>query len=252
MESYKNKIVACIPARYKSTRLPGKPLLKINNTTIINLVYNQVKKSKYINFIYVLTDDIRIKNEVDNFGGNCIFKNIECLNGTERICLSLKYIDKQYTIVVNIQGDEPFIDPINIDRCIQNFIKQSVSPKLVCSTLHHKINYNEAIKSSIGKLILDKDNNIMYCSRTIIPTNKSGKFNKNIDYYGHIGLFVFNRNYLEQDYTKKNYKYQLSEDIEWLKIIESGNKINSVCVDSSEISVDTKEDYHYLVDKYSK
>ena len=122
----------------------------------------------------------------------------------------------------------------------------------MCSTLHHKINYDEAIKSSIGKLVFDNNNNIMYCSRTIIPTTKSGNFNENIDYYGHIGLFVFKRNYLEQDYTKKNYKYQLSEHIEWLKIIESGNKINSVCVDFSEISLDTDGDYNYLVDKYSK
>ena len=244
------KIVACIPARYKSTRLPGKPLLKIKDKTIINRVYDRVMQSKLIDMVYILTDDVRIEQEVIRFGGNCIYKNIDCLNGTERICKSLEFIDKNYTIIVNIQGDEPFIDPLNIDKCIKNFIEKNYN-HFVCSTLHAKIDYNEAIKTSIGKLVLDHNNNIMYCSRTPIPSTKSGKINQTINYYGHIGLFVFNRDYLENHYMEKNYPYQLSEDIEWLKIIESGNRINSVCVEFSEISVDTEEDYNYLVAKYS-
>ena len=243
-------IVACIPARYKSLRLPGKPLLKINDKTIINHVYDRVNQSTLIDMIYVLTDDERIEQEVLRFGGNCIMKNIECLNGTERICKSLEFIDNKYTIIVNIQGDEPFIDPLNIDKCISNFIQNNYN-NFVCATLHTKITHEEAEKTSIGKLVLDCHNNIMYCSRVPIPSTKLGKINKNINYYGHIGLFVFNRHYLENHYMEKNYHCQLSEDIEWLKIIESGNKINSTQVDFSEISVDTREDYNYLVAKYS-
>ena len=105
------RILCCIPARYNYSRLPGKPLLKINNKTIINLVYNKTEQTK-VNKIVVLTDDKRIYNEVISFGGNCFIINDICLNGTDRIIKYLNKIDNTYyDIIINIQGDEPFIKP---------------------------------------------------------------------------------------------------------------------------------------------
>ena len=187
--------ICFIPARYESSRLPGKPLLKINDKTIINLVYEQVKKCKLIDKIIILTDSSLILNEVNNFGGYCEIINEECLNGTERI---VKFIKKNLEhfkhpkFIINVQGDEPYINPDHIDTCIQNYTKCNKFTK--CSTLHYKINdYENLSNRSMGKLVLDKYNNIMYASRNIIPGTKKSEKSKHVIYYGHIGIFVFNK-----------------------------------------------------------
>lgn len=252
------ELIICIPARYNSTRLPGKPLLKINNKTIINHVYEKAQelRKKYKVFdLVVLTDNNIIKTEIEKLGGVCIIIDDECLNGTDRI---VKYLEKYYVrynifldnkIIVNIQGDEPFIDSNNITKAIDNYI--SKKDNIVCSTIHHKTRDENIIKlKSKGKLVLDNNNNIMYCSRNIIPSNKNYDIVPDIDYYIHIGIFIFDAKYLIKHYNN-NTRLQLIEDIEWMKIIEQGYKINSVCIGNSERGVDTIEDYNYLVKKYS-
>lgn len=244
--------ICCIPARFESTRLPGKPLLTINNKTIIELVYSQVKKCKYIDNIVVLTDSDQIKTVVESFGGNCEIITENCLNGTERIVKYLNKNQNSYDYVINVQGDEPFINPSSIDKCIINFINNRNDPRLKCSTLHYEFKEsNSVFKRSCGKLVLDKYNNILYCSRNIIPGFKKQYYNNNYTYYGHIGIFVFDTNYLLTEYLDTTTKYQLAEDIEWMKILEDSYRINSVLVDDHEIGVDIEDDYKYLVKKYS-
>jgi 3-deoxy-manno-octulosonate cytidylyltransferase (CMP-KDO synthetase) len=248
------KKVCFIPSRYQSSRLPGKPLLKINGKTVIRRVYQQVQKCKLLDDIIVLTDDDRIKEEVESFGGNVGMVTEECLNGTERI---VKYIQKNYDccdLVINVQGDEPYINPENVDRCIQNYIdKRFEIPDMKCSTLHFiHHDYQEIKKRSNGKLILDQKNNIMYCSRNIIPGLKKTEYGEKTTYYGHIGVFVYDKDYLMNQYLDSNTPYQLTEDIEWMKILEDGFRINSVLAENHEIGLDTPDDYQYLVDKYSK
>jgi len=240
-------MLCCIPARYQSTRLPGKPLLKINGKTIINLVYEQVLKTK-ITDIIVLTDDERIFNEVMSFGGNCAIVNEECLNGTERIINYLNKIDNlKYETIINVQGDEPFIEPDVINKVIDNFIIN----KPTCSTVCYKTNdHEEIILKSRGKVIVDKYNNILYCSRNVIPTNKKDNIINDYLYNIHVGIFVFNKNYLLNEYLKENTQYQLAEDIEWLKIIEQGYTVNTIFSEKLERGVDTIEDYEYLKKKY--
>lgn len=244
-------VLCLIPARYSSTRLPGKPLLKINGVSIIARVYQQVIQCRLIDRIIVLTDDVRIQTEIIHIGGESEIVSDTCLNGTERIIKYLK--TKNYTddIIVSVQGDEPYINPFYIDRCIENYNMKKDIPGLKCSTLHYCLENNSGLADrSIGKLVLDRWNNIMYCSRNIIPGTKTQEINSRAHYYGHIGIFVFEREYLMNEYIGSSI-YQLSEDIEWLKILEDGYKINSVEVDNPEISVDTPEDYAYLVAKYS-
>lgn len=256
------KIIALIPARLKSTRLPEKPLLKIRNIPIIQHVYNNVKKVKIINEIIILTDDIKIKSVVDKFLNNttnnsCHIINEECLNGTERIITYLKKYNKNSypndTIIVNIQGDEPFINPNNINMAIQNYLyKKNKIQDLVCSTIFYKTNNIKDIDNkNRGKIVLDNKNNIMYCSRNIIPSNKKNKIIPDHLYNIHIGIFVFDYNYLMNEFHI-NTPLQLLEDIEWLKIMEQGYKINCIEVTEHEIGVDTIEDYQYLKRKYEK
>ena len=167
------KNIFFIPARYQSSRLPGKPLLKINNKTIINLVYEQVQKCSLIDNIIILTDDDRIKNEVDLFGGNCVVISENCVNGTERIVKFIKQSNIEVDLIVNVQGDEPYINPIHIDKCIENYLEKKNLLKSIdikCGTLHFEYkDISEVEKRSNGKIVLDKYNNILYCSRNIIP-----------------------------------------------------------------------------------
>ena len=248
-----NNIICLIPARFHSSRLPGKPLLLINNKTIIQRTYDNVIKSKYFNRdnIIVVTDDARIADTVSNFNGRYRLIKDTCINGTERIVKLLPDIDEK-NIIVNVQGDEPFINPKHIDDCVSCYldISDNDKKKYACSTLHYKIlDKSELSNKNVGKLVTDKDNNIIYCSRSMIPHNKQGDI-LDIDYYGHIGIFVFNRNILEYCFNNKNTPNQLSEDIEWLKFIEYGYKIKSCKVENSEIGVNTQEDYEFLLQKY--
>ena len=240
-------ILCCIPARYNSSRLPSKPLFKINNKTIIHHVYEKAQQTK-TNEIVVLTDDERIYNEVISFGGNCVIISDDCLNGTERIIMYLKSIDhSKYDIILNIQGDEPFIKPNVIDLTINNFLEQ----KPACSTICFKTTCKEEILSkSRGKVVVDNFNNILYCSRNIIPSNKTENIIHNHLYNIHVGIFVYNKEYLLEHFTRLNTTNQLLEDIEWLKIIEQGFKVNTIFSEEMERGVDTMEDYEYLKKKY--
>ena len=247
-----SQILCCIPARYNSSRLPGKPLLKINNKTIIQLVYEKVLLTN-VDDIIVLTDDKRIFQEVLSFNGNCKIISENCLNGTERIIKYLKTIDhKQYDIILNVQGDEPFINPYLIDKCIKNYNLHKNT--CVCSTICYKTKDKNIIESkSKGKVVLDLNNNIVYCSRNVIPSGKKDTIIDSIEYYIHVGIFVFNKKYLLTNYIKSNTPNQLLEDIEWLKIIEQGYKINAFISDKIvERGIDTENDYKCLYNKYNK
>lgn len=239
-----------IPCRYNSSRLPGKGLLKINNISVIKRVFEQVKKVKHKGDIFVTTDDDRIINEIGD--KNCIKVTENCINGTERICHALKKINKIYDIIVNVQGDEPFIDPINIDFVIDKYINNINDNSMVCTTIHNKMKYEDVNNTNIGKLVLDKYNNILYCSRSMIPGNKKNIINKNTIYNEHIGIFVFRCSFLDEYLKHENTICMLNEDIEWLKILEMGYKIKSFqIIGNHEIGINTIEDYNYLLNKYS-
>ena len=245
-----DNIYICIPARYGSSRLEGKPLMKINNKTIINHVYDNVSKLRYRTVI--LTDDDRIFNEVKNFGGEAEMITDYCLNGTDRVIKYLRKHNIKNGIIVNVQGDEPFIDENNIKKAIDNYIeKKKNDESLVCSTLFYETTDSHEIKSrSRGKLVLNKNNDIMYCSRNIIPAFKNMEFNPEHTYRIHVGIFVFDCNYLLNYYENENTHLQLCEDIEWMKILEQGFNINAVKINNHEIGVDTIEDLNYLKEKY--
>jgi len=251
------KFIACIPARYGSSRLCGKPLFEINGKPIIQHVYERVCNVDILDKVIVLTDDERIANIIKNIDGNVEIIKDDCLNGTDRICYYLDKIDYSNTVIVNVQGDEPFIDPNNIKLAIKNYIdRKKVDDKIVCSTLHYETIDEKSIRShSRGKMVMDLDNNIMYCSRNPIPSSKSTELVYKNDgtletYNLHIGVFVFDSDYLMRYYRNNNTPLQLKEDIEWMKIMEQGFHINSVKTENHEIGVDTIDDYNYLKNKY--
>jgi 3-deoxy-manno-octulosonate cytidylyltransferase (CMP-KDO synthetase) len=242
------KVCVCIPARYNSQRLPGKLMYKFNNDlTTIELTYLQVKKCNYVNDIYILTDHIIIYDYMKNKYNANIILTSNCINGTERISKYLHMIPDEYNIIVNIQADEPFIDYRNIDFAISKFSNDSYY-----TTLHQKIDDLEYLKStSCVKVMVNKNNDVLLYSRNIIPWNKDGKINNNINYYGFTGIYVFNRELLKNYHIMDNTPYQLEEDIEQLRILENGYKIKSYeCPYYNEISLNDENDYKYLLNKY--
>lgn len=253
-----NNLLICVPCRYNSSRLPGKPLLKINGLSIVNLVFlnimkiNNIKKSNII----FLTDDERIYNEVIGFGANCYVSKQDCENGTIRIINYLKEneINKKY--ILNIQGDEPYFDVNMIQKLIELFIDRNKRNHHVkCGTLYYNSNdYNYVNNKNKVKLVLNNQNFIMYGSRQVIPGTKKDvdSYENKINYYIHIGIFIFDFHYLLNEYIQPNIYYQNIEDLEWLKILEQDYKIYSLPVQFHEVGVDTEEDYLYLKNKYEK
>jgi 3-deoxy-manno-octulosonate cytidylyltransferase (CMP-KDO synthetase) len=243
------KVCICIPARYNSSRLPGKLLYNFKNKTCLELTYNAAKQAD-VDEIFILTDDEKIRKQMPH--ANVIMTDVNCINGTERISKYLHTIPQKYDIIVNIQADEPFIDYKNINHAIKKY-KESNDPNMFYLTLHQKIDDHKYLKStSCVKVIIGHNNNVLLYSRNIIPWNKVGKINTDMDYFGFTGIYVYNRNMLEKFCTLPNTKYQMEEDIEQLKILEHGYGIKSYeCPYFNEISLNDKNDYDYLLKKYS-
>lgn len=244
-----------IPARYKSKRLPNKLMIKILNIPVIEHTYNRVLQSKLIKKenIFIFTDSEIIKKHMDNICNNVYITDENCKNGTERICKYIHLINYKFDIIVNIQADEPFIDPINIDSAIMYHLKNINTDKLFYTTLHQKILDNNYLNSQGCLTVQFKNNNdVITYSRNVIPGNKFGVNDiSKFDYYGFTGIYVFNRKYLKIFNNLPDTKYQLYEDIEQMKIIENGYVIKTFeCPEYNEISLNTKEDLDFLLEKY--
>ena len=237
-------IIGIIPARFGSTRLPGKPLIKIKGKTMIQRVYEQAMKSKYISKVIVATDDKRILNEVEKFGGISVMTSKKHKSGTDRIAEVAK--KERCSIVVNIQGDEPFIDPVNIDKAIEPLLKDK---NLNISTLAVRIPaFDELYDTNNVKVVLDKYNNALYFSRSAIPFDDDdvkknlNKIPNKKNFYKHIGLYVYRKDFLLKLSKMKDSYLEQSEKLEQLRILENGEKIKVVLTKKDSFSIDSKED----------
>lgn len=237
------KIIGIIPARYASTRLPGKPLIKIDGKTMIQHVYESAMKSKLLNRVIVATDDKRIQKAVNAFWGEVIMTSSKHKSGTDRIGEVVQQLKNEVAngdIIVNIQGDVPFIDPRNIDKTVAPLIKDK---KIDTATLARKLDdIREINDPNTVKVYFDKEKFALDFSRTIKPYNKKGKAN----YYKHIGLYVFRKEYLMKFIKMKPSKREISEKLEQLRILDNDDDIKVVLTRLDSQSVDTKEDLKKL------
>ena len=172
-------------------------------------------------------------------------------NGTERISKNLNYVPKKYNIIVNVQADEPFISPLNIDETISKHIENN-DQNIFYTTLHEEDNSDEYLTSTASlKVVTDNNNNVLYYSRNIIPWNKKNQIKKKYKYKTFTGIYVFNRQQLYKYCNIDNSELQNEEDCEQLKIIENGFKIKTYpTAEYNEISLNTANDYKFLLDKY--
>jgi 3-deoxy-manno-octulosonate cytidylyltransferase (CMP-KDO synthetase) len=234
------KIIGVIPARYDSTRFPGKPLVNINGKPMIQHVWESSKKSKLINELYVATDDKRIYDTVTSFGGNAVLTSKKYKSGSDRIGEVIKNV--KCVIVVNIQGDEPFINPLNIDKAIKPLIKdKNIQVSTLCTPIKHK---DEINNPNVVKAVIDKNGFALYFSRFGIPFNRDKA--KNIVYYKHIGLYVYRKKYLLEFIKLKPPKLEKAERLEQLRVLENGTKIKVVITNIDSFTIDTNEDLKKL------
>lgn len=188
-----------------------------------------------------------------NFPCQVLLTSKDCINGSERISKNIHLLPEIYKYIINIQGVEPYVSEKNIDYAIEKHLKNN-DEQLFYTTLHEETNSEEYLSSSASiKLISDLNNNVLYYSRNIIPWNKHNEIKKDFIYKTFTGIYVFNREKITLYHTMNNTPLQMNEDYEQLKILEHGYKIKKYSIiDYNEISLNTYEDYQYLLNKYSK
>lgn len=252
------KVFGVIPARWGSTRLPGKPLVMINGKSMIRRVYKQCLKAKSLDEVIVATDDKRVVKEVDGFAGKVVMTSKKCRNGTERVRqiannkeqnsirsgirkksrgLMQGETKNDDDIFVNVQGDEPFIPPENIDLLVKKMLEKDVE----IATMAIKFNSVEEAKDvNKVKVVFDKENMALYFSRSLIPFDRE-KENK-IVYFKHIGIYAYTRKFLKEYGKMKRSKLEDAEKLEQLRFLENRYTILVVETKKDSMSVDTMKD----------
>jgi 3-deoxy-manno-octulosonate cytidylyltransferase (CMP-KDO synthetase) len=231
------KIIGILPARYASTRLPGKSLKDICGKPMIQYVYEAAQKSRLLYQVLVATDDQRILDAVEKFGGQACMTSIHHKNGTDRIAEVAHTVEAD--IVVNIQGDEPLLDPRQIDEVIQPMLDD---PNLKACTLCRPIQSEEDLKNpNVVKAVFDLTGNALYFSRSIIPYPR---VTQNHRAYEHIGIYVYTKDFLMQYVQMPQTPLEISESLEQLRILENGVRLKVVVTqfEYTGLSVDTPED----------
>lgn len=240
------KIVGIIPARYASSRFPGKPLVDIGGKSMIQRVYEQAKKSAKLAEVLVATDDARIESHVKDFGGNVVMTSESHQSGTDRCFEAINKFDPGAGVVINIQGDEPFIRPEQIDLVASCFSNESVG----IATLVKKITTNEELfNPNTPKVILNKEMEAVLFSRQTIPHIRGKAEAEWLDsytFYKHIGIYAYMTGVLAEITALKQSPLELAEALEQLRWIENGYKLKVEVTDFESVAVDRPEDLKKL------
>ncbi len=252
-----NVFAGIIPARYASSRFPGKPLAIIGGKTMIQRVYEQV--SKALQLVYVATDDERIFNEVNSFGGNAVMTSPDHFSGTDRCSEAADKIisetGQNIDVVINIQGDEPFIRPEQIKLIMSCFDEEGVD----LATLIRKVGLREDIfNPNQPKVIINRTGDAIYFSRSVIPYIRDAdkdKWTSKHDFYKHIGLYAYRTSTLKILTRLPRSPLESAESLEQNRWIENGFKIKTAVTKWESIGIDTPEDLEkarLILDEFDK
>ena len=232
------KVTGCIPSRYASKRLPGKPLCDIGGKPMVIRVVEQALQAKSLNEVVVLTDDERIRDAVKNAGYQAVMTSEQCASGTDRIAEYMKN-DPSTDIYVNMQGDEVLLDPKHIDQLVGEFIGRDDAEM---GTLAHWESRAEVLSDpSTAKVVTRRDNQAMYFSRNCIPVRQNGDLPDKA--LVQIGVYIYTRNALEKLGRLEQAPLESTEKLEQLRALEHGINFGVTIVDHYEsLSVDTEQD----------
>lgn len=235
------KVVGIIPARYASTRFPGKPLAMIKGKTMIQRVVEQAWKSK-LDAVVVATDDMRIADEVLGFGGQYVLTDPNHRSGTDRCREALDTLETQYDAVVNIQGDEPFIDPRQINALVDLISEEETQ----IASLVRRIDDEDALFSTnTVKVVMDNEGKALYFSRNPIPFMRNvarEQWLENGVFYQHVGIYAYKAEVLRRIAALPPSKLEMAESLEQLRWLENGLPIRMAVTNLMNVSIDTPSD----------
>ena len=232
------KVVVVIPARYGSTRLPGKPLVSLNGQPMIQRVYERAKSARRVDRVIVATDDDRIVKAVTSFGGEARMTRPDHRTGTERVAEVAAHVEGE--VFVNVQGDEPLLDPAAVDTAVSALLEE---PQSAVATVATPIKVpGDIMDPNVVKVVLDFDDNALYFSRAPIPWVRDTGSAIQVRHLKHLGLYVFQREALLEYPTLPQGELERIEQLEQLRWLENGSKIRVAEVEHDAISVDVPED----------
>jgi 3-deoxy-manno-octulosonate cytidylyltransferase (CMP-KDO synthetase) len=239
-------VIGIIPARYASRRLPRKPLLDLFGKPIIQHVYERAKGAKLLTDVFVATDDKRIADAVSAFGGKAVMTPRTIKSGSDRAAYAASTL--RADVIVNIQGDEPLIRPEMIDDTVQTLLD---GEEIQTSTPVKKITSpEELLDPNVVKVVIDEKGFALYFSRSMVPFLRADAdqemWVKRHDYYKHIGLYVFRKEFLLTFTQWDSSPLEQAEQLEQLRILEHGHRIKCVITEHDSLSVDTPEDLERL------
>jgi 3-deoxy-manno-octulosonate cytidylyltransferase (CMP-KDO synthetase) len=235
--SAQSKVIGVIPARYGSTRLPGKILAPIAGKPMIQWVYEQAAKSNLLQELFVAADDERVMACVQGFGGKAVLTGQQHKSGTDRIAEAVHAMNVD--VVVNIQGDQPMLDPRMIDEAVQPMIDHA---EIQMATLMTPILPQDYHDPSVVKVVVDENGYALYFSRSLIPYPRN---DQDLRVFEHVGLYVYRKDFLLKISQLPQGYLEKIELLEQLRVLEKGYKIyvsETHCPSASGVSVDTPED----------
>ena len=235
------KVLGIIPSRYASTRFPSKPLSMIKGKTMIQRVWEQAWKSK-LDAVVVATDDMRIADEVLNFGGQYVLTDPNHRSGTDRCREAMYMVEGQYDAVVNIQGDEPFINPEQINQVIDLISRDDTQLASLAKRIDDE---DELFSPNVVKVVMDKQGNALYFSRNPIPFMRSlphDQWLQKGEFYKHIGLYAYKAETLCQVAEMQSTTLEMAESLEQLRWLENGLRIRMGITTYYSLSIDTQAD----------
>jgi 3-deoxy-manno-octulosonate cytidylyltransferase (CMP-KDO synthetase) len=242
------KILGIIPARYASSRFPGKPLVDIAGKSMIQRVYEQAQKCTQLTEVIVATDDIRIYDHVLNFGGAAIMTSADHQSGTDR-CAEVALEHPQYSVVINIQGDEPYIDPEQIAKLADCFI----TPEVQIATLIKRIKTEQELHNpNSPKVVVNKLDEAVYFSRSALPHIRGQEPQNWLEFYPyfkHIGIYGYRADILQEITKLPISALEKAESLEQLRWIENGYRIKVAETELETYAIDTPEDLEKLEPK---
>ncbi len=234
-EIVKRKIAAVIPARYASTRFPGKVLAKLRGKPMIQWVYEKAAASK-VDHVLIATDDQKVVEAVEAFGGKAVMTSPSHPSGTDRIREAIQGLDAD--IIINVQGDEPLLPTEIINRLADAMRNE---PGIEMATVAAPCDRNTFENNpNMVKVVLDKDNYALYFSRSMIPYLRDG--GEDVETYLHWGIYAYRRDILDKVVSLPEGRLEKCEKLEQLRALENGIKINVLLSELSSIGVDTPED----------
>ena len=251
------KFIGIIPARYASTRFPAKPLAILGGKPVIQRVYEQV--SGILDETYVATDDERIESAVKAFGGKVVMTSVHHKSGTDRCYEACTKVGDGFDVIVNIQGDEPFIQPSQLETVKACFNDPATQIATLVKPFTADNGFETLENVNSPKVVLNKNMNALYFSRSIIPYQRNVEkceWLKNHIYYKHIGLYAYRLEVLKEITALPQSSLELAESLEQLRWLENGYTIKAGITEVETIGIDTPQDLEraerFLLDRAAK